>query len=380
MGGIPHLCSIARNDVNIQLVTPAPLRINNGNRITAMRWAAILKKLGHRVRVTQSYEDSPCDALIALHARRSADSIRRFHELCPKRPLIVVLTGTDLYRDIRSDPKAKQSLDLATRLVVLQSMALRELRPHLRKKTEVIYQSADRVERPKAPAKGVFQVCVIAHLREEKDPLRTALAVRHLPAPSRIQVAHIGLALEEKLGVRARAEATGNPRYRWIGQLSHAKTRRFLAQSKIVCITSKMEGSSNVLSEALAAGVPVIASKIAGLMGTLGGRYAGYFPPRDTLKLRRLLLRAEADGRFYRQLQRHCARLKRLVQPERELEAWQRLLAGIERQERRAPRFSAYRPRGSSASPRVTRDMPASTTKTSARSNHHNRTSPRPTR
>ena len=79
--------------MNIQLVTPAPLRINNGNRITALRWAAILKKLGHRVRVTQSWDDRPCDALIALHARRSADSIRRFHEIHPEQPLIVVLTG-----------------------------------------------------------------------------------------------------------------------------------------------------------------------------------------------------------------------------------------------------------------------------------------------
>ena len=332
MGGIPHLRSINPFAVNIQLVTPAPLRINNGNRITALRWAAILKKLGHRVRVTQSYEDRPCNALIALHARRSADSIRRFHELYPERPLIVVLTGTDLYRDIRSDRKARQSLRMATRLVVLQSMALRELSARLRKKTAVIYQSADRVKTRLPPANGIFQVCVIAHLRGEKDPLRTALAVRNLPAPSRIQVTHIGLALEEKLGARARAEAARNPRYRWVGQLSHAETRRFVAKSKIVCITSKMEGSSNVLSEALAAGVPVIASKILGLMGTLGGRYAGYFAVGDTRKLRRLLLKAETDGEFYRRLQRHCARLEKLVQPQRELEAWRRLLAGIERQ------------------------------------------------
>ena len=123
-----------RQFVYIQLVTPAPLRINNGNRITALRWAAIFKKLGHRVRVSQSYDDRGCDVLIALHARRSADSIRRFHELHPDRPLIVALTGTDLYRDIRHDRKAKQSLALATRLVVLQSKALYELAGYLRRK------------------------------------------------------------------------------------------------------------------------------------------------------------------------------------------------------------------------------------------------------
>lgn len=315
--------------MNIQLVTPAPLRINNGNRITALRWAAIFKKLGHRVRVTQSYDDRSCDALIALHARRSADSIRRFHETHPDRPLIVVLTGTDLYRDIRRDPKAKQSLELATRLVVLQSMALRELRSHLRKKTQVIYQSADSSQGKLARSTKVFDVCVIGHLRAEKDPLRAALAVRALPARSRIQVTHIGLALDQNLGARAQAEAALNPRYRWIGQLSHSETRRLLARSHLVCITSKVEGSSNVLSEALAAGVPVIAARIAGLIGTLGSRYAGYFPVGDTGKLTSLLLKAESDEKFYRKLQGQCASLAKLVQPRREIRTWRRLLREI---------------------------------------------------
>ncbi|MGH7794899.1 MAG: selenoneine biosynthesis selenosugar synthase SenB [Candidatus Binatia bacterium] len=315
--------------MNIQLVTPAPLRISNGNRITALRWAAILKKLGHRVRVSQSYDNRPCDALIALHARRSADSIRRFHRLHPERPLIVVLTGTDLYRDIRRDRKAKQSLDLATHLVVLQSMALRELSRRLRKKTQVIYQSADSIRRKLSRSRNNFDVCVIGHLREEKDPLRAVLAVRALPLVSRIRITQIGLALDKNLGARAQAETARNPRYRWIGQLSHAETRRLMARSHLVCITSKMEGSSNVLSEALAAGVPVIASRIAGLIGTLGSRYPGFFPVGDTGKLRSLLLKAETDEKFYRKLQSHCASLAKWVQPRREIEAWRRLLLGV---------------------------------------------------
>ena len=121
--------------MKIQLVTPAPLKINNGNKITAVRWAGILKKLGHRVHVTQRYDGKACDLLIALHARRSYDSIRRFHDRHPNLPLIVVLTGTDVYRDIHDDPKAKRSLELATRLVALQKMALRELPRRLQAKT-----------------------------------------------------------------------------------------------------------------------------------------------------------------------------------------------------------------------------------------------------
>jgi putative glycosyltransferase (TIGR04348 family) len=312
--------------MKIQLVTPAPLTLNNGNKITAQRWGAMLKKLGHRVRVQQSYNGESCDVLIALHARRSADSIQQFHQRHPELPLIVVLTGTDLYRDIQRDRKAKQSLELATRLVVLQRMALSELPKGLHGKTRVIYQSSEPFRARSDNTRENFAVCVIGHLREEKDPLRTALAVRHLPAESRIEVTHIGSALNDHLGEKAQAEVSRNPRYRWLGHLSHRKTREILAQSRLTCITSKMEGSSNVLSEALASGVPVIASEIPGLIGTLGKNFRGYFPVGDTRQLTRLLLKAEMDADFYRSLKRQCAAVAKLVEPKRELAEWNRLL------------------------------------------------------
>ena len=316
--------------MRIQLVTPAPLRINNGNKITALRWAGMLKKLGHRVRITQSYDDRACDALVALHARRSYDAIERFHERHPGRPLVVVLTGTDVYRDIHIDSKAKRSLELATRLVALQKMALLELPKRLRHKTTVIYQSAEPIRSARRHRNRRFNVCVVGHLRAEKDPLRAALAVRHLPPNSRILVTHIGQALDETLGEKVQREGARNARYRWIGRLSHDRTRKFLARSDLVCITSKMEGSSNVLSEALAAGVPVTASRISGLLGTLGKKFPGFYPAGNTTKLRTLLLKAESDRPFYDSLQRYCRNLAYLVNPKRELEAWRRLLRDLD--------------------------------------------------
>ncbi|HSE85503.1 MAG TPA: selenoneine biosynthesis selenosugar synthase SenB [Candidatus Binatia bacterium] len=313
--------------MQIQLITPAPLRLNNGNKITALRWARILRHLGHKVNVQQSYGGARCDLLIALHARRSYPSIEKFHRLHPALPLIVVLTGTDLYRDIRTDGNAKRSLELATRLVALQKMALVELPKRFHSKTRIIYQSAapyrDRASRPE---KAIFQVCLIGHLREEKDPLRAALAVRCLPPESRIRVMHIGLALNDDLEKQARAETARNPRYRWLGALPHWKTRRILAQSNLAVITSRMEGSSNVLSEALASSVPVVVSKIPGLMGTLGNNFPGYFPVGNTQRLAEMLLKSETDAKFYRRLKHRCARLSHLVKPQREFEAWHRLL------------------------------------------------------
>src|SRR5262249_19216923 len=170
--------------------------------------------------------------MIALHARRSYKSIRKFHELHPHLPLLVVLTGTDLYRDIHHDKEAQASLEIATRLIVLQKMALNELPKQFHSKTRVIYQSAEPYKARSAPLMGGFKAWVVRHLREEKDPLRAALAVRDLPASSRIEVLHVGRALDAELGKQALIEAGNNSRYRWVGELPYWMTRRIMGRSQ----------------------------------------------------------------------------------------------------------------------------------------------------
>lgn len=313
--------------MRIKLITPALANARNGNSVTATRWKRILEQLGHRVLLQERYDDGACDLMIALHARRSFESIERFRRLHPDLPLIVTLTGTDLYRDIRISPDARKSLGLADRLIVLQSMGVAELPKQLRAKTRVIYQSAAPVNGKALPLRnGLFKVCVISHLRPEKDPLRTAIAARQLPASSRVRILHIGRPLSKEMGRRLRAEVSRNPRYHWLGELPRWKTRQILANSHLLSLTSRMEGSSNVLSEAIASSVPVIASKIAGLMGTLGKNYPGYFTVGDTDELAHLLARVESDPKFYQRLKSYCARLRPLVDPKRERAAWKELL------------------------------------------------------
>lgn len=315
--------------LRIRIVTPSLPLVRTGNVMTADRYARILRRLGHRVVVESAYDGGPCDLLIGLHARRSYPSILRFAERHPDRPLIVVLTGTDLYRDIAHDPDAQHSLALATRLVVLQRMGLEELRPDLHGKTRVIYQSSPwfrgRVRRPVRS----FRVSVIGHLRPEKDPFRTAAAVRRLPASSRIRVLHIGAALSPDMERDALRENAENPRYRWLGALPHWRTRQLLASSHLTAITSLMEGSSNVLCEALTTPTPVVASRISGLVGTLGPDYPGYFPVGQTDALAEILLRAEADPAFYARLEAGCREVSPLVTPETETARWRELLAEL---------------------------------------------------
>src|SRR5262249_28212048 len=185
--------------MKVRLITPTLSNINNGNQVTALRYARILRGLGHRVSIAERYAGESCGLLIALHARKSSDSIRRFREQNPRSPLVVVLTGTDLYRDLRRNGKARSSLEFASRLVVLQLKGLDEIPTRYRTKSEVIYQSADCVAGETRPPSSYFKVCVVGHLRPEKDPMRAAMAVRRLSATSRIMVVQIGAALDKRM-------------------------------------------------------------------------------------------------------------------------------------------------------------------------------------
>jgi putative glycosyltransferase (TIGR04348 family) len=313
--------------MRIHLVTPAPSGSLKGNRVTADRWAQLLRSLGHEVSISEQYTGQPCDVLIALHARKSHDSIVRFREQHPSAPLVLALTGTDLYGDIRTDPYAGESLELASRLVVLQPLGAEELAEHLRGKVRVIYQSVEPLDSTEPPREEVFEVCVMGHLRPVKDPFRTALAARLLPARSRVRVIHLGSALSEDMARQARAEETGNPRYLWLGERPRAEARRLLSRCRLLSLTSELEGGANVIGEAVSVSVPVVSSRIAGSVGLLGPDYPGYFPVGNTEALARLLERAEKDQDFLDTIRGWGERLRPLFEPERECRSWQELLA-----------------------------------------------------
>ena len=327
--------------MKIAIVTPAPRGSRYGNRITALRWANLLRRLGNRVSILQTHDGQPHDLLVALHARKSHPSIVNFRRDNPSSPIVVALTGTDLYRDIRINHRAQESLDLANRIVVLQPKAIDELRPSWRKKTLVIYQSVEERQAPtgargssaktkttkaEAQPNGNFDVCVIGHLRAVKDPFRTAMAARSLPDSSTIRVLQVGGAMTGAMANRARKQMSANNRYRWLGEQQPSRVRRILTQSTLLVLSSRMEGGANVLSEAIAASVPILASRIDGNVGLLGANYPGYFDVGDTAELTRLLRRAETSPRYLAKLKAWGKGLAPLVDPVREEQAWSDLL------------------------------------------------------
>ena len=314
-------------EMHIGIITPAAVKSLNGNRATANRWAGFLRQLGHKVSIRVDWDGRAYDLMVALHAWRSAESIAAFKQQYPELPVILAMTGTDLYRFIKTHPEPTlASIQSADRLVTLHRLATKVLPKNVHHKVHVIHQSAVPLSKPPKRSKRFFDICVAGHLREEKDSMRVAYAVRDLPESSRIRVLHFGKAHNEEWATFARHEMKINPRYHWFGEVPHWKVRRAYGSCHLMVLPSIMEGGANVISEATVAGLPVIASDIDGSVGLLGDDYAGYFPVQDTNALRELLLKAETDPDYVHTLAKQCRTRARLFTREAEKQGWADLL------------------------------------------------------
>ena len=262
------------------------------------------------------------DLLIALHARRSAESIAAWAKARPGAPLIVVLTGTDLYRDIASDEAAQHSLELASRLVVLQELGADSLPLHLRQKAVVIFQSTPP-RRPIAKTGRHLRALMVGHLRSEKSPETFFKAARVLAEREDILLDHVGAPLDPILADAARATAADCPRYRYLGALSHEQTLKRITRAHLLVHASRMEGGAHVVMEAVMAGTPVLASRIDGNVGMLGKDYGGYFRWGNATQLAALLvqcrdMRGRGPADLLARLGAQCAERAPLFAPARE--------------------------------------------------------------
>jgi putative glycosyltransferase (TIGR04348 family) len=282
----------------------------------------------YRVIVQTGWKGERADAMIALHARRSAASIAAFHEHSGSAHLAVVLTGTDLYRDLPESAEAAHSLDVARRIVVLQDDGLRFLTPGWRRKAEAIFQSAAPVASRKRPRDRLACV-VVGHLREEKDPRTLFRAIERLPADLAIRVDHIGTALELELGREAEDLAARDARYRYLGALPAGRTRAAIAAAHVLIHPSIAEGGANAIAEAVVSGTGVIASRISGNVGMLGRDHPGYFEAGDESGLARRLVQACGDREFRRALLQASARRKALFSGAKEARAVRALAASL---------------------------------------------------
>jgi putative glycosyltransferase (TIGR04348 family) len=309
------------------LVTPALAAANNGNWQTARRWQHYAgKQVKIRLALNDDGIESP-DCAIALHALRSADSIRSLKQR--GIPTALVLTGTDLYRDIQSHTKAQDSLELADFLVVLNEQGIQELPQRYRSKARCIFQSApQRVRLPVRRRTDDF--AFVGHLRHEKDPLTAARALAHLDN-KRLRLRVVGQAHSSQDGTAQEMQSIAlvEPRMELLGGLPHSQARAIIAQSHALIVSSQMEGGANVLIEAITSGVPVLASQVPGNVGMLGPLYPGYFSLGDDKALAQLMRRVLVDKLFLEALNQACAARRILFAPQTEAAAVLQLLEDL---------------------------------------------------
>lgn len=296
--------------LHILIVTPAEPNSKAGNRATAERWRNLLEELGHCVSIITRYDGEAADIMIALHTWRSHQAITQFRARHPAVPLIGVLTGTDVYSpQFFNEPATDESMALSDVLIGLHRTVAEDIPERFRAKVRIVLQSAEKPIQANSPATDTFDCCVIGHLRDEKDSLRAALAARHLPADSRIRIVQAGKPHNEAWRSMAKQEAQVNPRFQWLEEVDQAAVQALMTTSRVMVISSRMEGGANVVSEACRAGLPILASDIPGNRGLLGDSYPGYFPVEDDQALASLLLRAERDAEFLSELQSKVTRL-----------------------------------------------------------------------
>ncbi|HEY3444867.1 MAG TPA: selenoneine biosynthesis selenosugar synthase SenB [Myxococcales bacterium] len=318
--------------MRIVIVSPALPGANNGNARTASRWRRMLAPLG-KVRLVQRWPDGASaegdEVMLALHARRSAESIAAWHSLHGARGLAVVLTGTDLHCDLAVDEATRRSLGFAQALVTLHQRGVRCLPAIHRKRARILLQSA--TSRPAlAKSPRLLRAVMVGHLRDVKSPATLFEAARLLAARTDIRIDHIGSALDPELGASARSTMAGCPGYRWLGGLPHADVRRRTQSAHVLVHASKVEGGAHAVIEAIVSGTPVLASRIDGNLGILGAGYPGTFPVGDPRALAKLLVRcretqADPDGLLAR-LREAISRRALLFEPDRERRALRALV------------------------------------------------------
>ncbi len=336
-----------KHKIQVVIVGPSPPGDVNGNAQTARRWQRLLGA-HHAVRATTHWPDAQAHSdqvMLALHARKSAPSIAAWARQHPGHGLAVVLTGTDLYRDVAVDASAQQSLALAQQLVVLNALGPQALPAAWRHKARVVLQSVGA--RAAVPAKTLrhLRAVVVGHLREEKDPHTVWAAVQLAAAAGGGMggtggvsggwcIDHMGHALVPALGAAAqRVQQQAPSRYRWLGGLPHATVRQRMARAHVLVHPSRMEGGAHVVMEAICSGTPVLASRIDGNVGLLGPDYEGYFSPGDAAGLRALLdatraSQGQPNGLLAR-LGQQCAARAPLFHPAAEQQALLTLVAHL---------------------------------------------------
>ncbi|NUN48062.1 MAG: glycosyltransferase family 4 protein [Candidatus Brocadiae bacterium] len=260
--------------MDIALVVPSYATFT-GNAASARRILTGLVREGHEGRIVDYETFGPYVPAIlsawepaivhAFHARRGAWPIRQH------QPLVVSLTGTDTADDLaRPDTRGEilEACRAARALVVHAAGAaapVLALDPSLAPRVRVVPKGVDL---PAGPAWSLRKTLSIpdgrtvfllpAGLREVKGQIDAIEALDGLD----VDLVLAGPELDPEYAARVRAAAAGRPWVRFIDIRPLSRMRGAYADADVVLNTSRHEGLSNAILEAMLSAKPVLASDI----------------------------------------------------------------------------------------------------------------------
>lgn len=322
------MSSLSSNDKpHVLILTHAPRGARLGNRVTALRWAAFIRHMGWRVRIVNHYQAEPADVLIALNARRNTGSQHAFAEMGYGK-LILALTGTDIYGGWPNADEYHFAQQHAAALIALQDDMRARLPNTLKPRTEVIYQSAQAPDAART-RQEVPVFLVSGHLREEKAPFLPVQAVHDYLSGLSLHLRHCGGEITAGMNDAAQQWMRRETRYRYYGELPRKQALNQLQYADALINPSQIEGGPAVVTEAIVAGVPVIASDIPAHRSLLGEDYLGFFPVGDAEALAARIESFVLKSHYRDALRQQIIAREPLFQVEHERACLQQLLRDV---------------------------------------------------
>jgi len=163
--------------------------------------------------------------------------------------------------------------------------------------------SKDRLERPIAYNEGSFIVLYVGRLARGKGTSTLLAAIKKIPPEVRRTMKFV-LIGDGPLGREAEAVAAEVRELSLLGTIEHASVAPYYAHASAFVLPSMSEGLPIALLEAMAAGLPCVASDVGGIRTQIGPEAVRLVPPGDDGALADAIIELTQDEQARRALAR----------------------------------------------------------------------------
>lgn len=311
--------------MHVHLLSAPPARQAPSEEETLTRWSGVLTGLGHRVSVSSRLPGAGPDALLAMSPVENAGTLATLAQLPDRAPLAIVLNGLDPAGRGLELPQVVRALAYSDALVVFHEAGRSRLTRGLRARARIVPRPALPAARPSPNRADTFEVASFGSIADS-EPVPSARVARALPGGAGIQVLHAGAAQDERRRFDALRESETNPAWRWLGAVPRGESVLALARARILLQLGPADELANPITEALAAGVGVLATREGCNVGLLGEEHPGLVAVGDLAEAARRLAFARTERRYLQLLRDASSARAERVQPAAERRALRALL------------------------------------------------------